>query len=94
MLPAEIFIAVHRGELQEVVEWLEGGGHADALDEEGRGLLHLAARLGDLSAAEGLLSRGGSVDLRGFRLPVHLVIVVVDVVFRSSNRGRAEDVLV
>ena len=49
-----------------VVEWLEKGGHVDALDDENKhGLLHAAANGGHLCVAKELLKRGASVDLRG-----------------------------
>ena len=52
--------------MQLVVEWLEKGGHVDALDDENkRGLLHAAANGGHLCVAKELLKRGASVDLRG-----------------------------
>ena len=64
-LPDELGIAANRGELQPVVEWLQrGGGHVDALDKDGDGLLHWAASGGQLRVAKELLQRGASVDLR------------------------------
>ena len=57
--------AAHRGELQPVVEWLQKGGHVDALAENGDGLLRAAAHGGRLHVVKELLKRGASVDLRG-----------------------------
>ena len=70
-LPKEIYVAAHKGELQEVVEWLRKGGRVDALytweDEQhgncSRGLLHAAAANGQLAAAKVLLKGGAAVDL-------------------------------
>ena len=61
----EIAGAAKRGELQPVIKWLQAGGHADMLAENGAGLLHAAATGGRLRVAKELLQRGASVDLRG-----------------------------
>ena len=63
-LPHELSLAARRGELQPVVEWLQKGGHVDALNENKNGLLHAAAEGQHLSLAKELLQRGASVDLR------------------------------
>ena len=65
LLPADTISAACRGELQLVIEWLTKGGHIDALDRGGYGLLHGAATGGQLRVAKELLQRGASVDLRG-----------------------------
>ena len=52
------------GELQQVVGWLQKGGHVDTLAENGAGLLHAAATAGRLHAVKELLRLGASVDLR------------------------------
>jgi len=57
--------AAYCGELQPVVGWLQKGGHVDALDENGLGLLHVAVSNRQLRMAKELLKRGASVDLRG-----------------------------
>ena len=67
VLPDEVGVAVCHGELQPVVEWLQQGGHVDALAENGTGLLHAAAEGGRLRVAKGLLQRGASVDLCDIR---------------------------
>ena len=54
VLPDELSLAAKRGELQPVIEWLEKGGHVDALDENGLGLLHAAASTRRLHVAKGL----------------------------------------
>ena len=64
MLPHSIAAAAHKSELEPVVEWLQRGGHIDALDENSYGLLHVAAGGGHLRMARELLKRGASVDLR------------------------------
>ena len=66
--PEEIYVAAGRGELPKVVKWLRKGGHVDALhsweDKEARtlssGLLHAAARNGQLAVAKELLKRGAT----------------------------------
>ena len=65
LLSFQITSCAYRGELQPVVEWLQKGGHVDALDEDGHGLLLAAAAGGRLRVAKELLQRGASVDLRG-----------------------------
>ena len=62
-LPDQIRLAAQRDELQQVVNWLQRGGHVDALDEHGMGLLHAAAHGGRLRVAKELLKRGAIVDM-------------------------------
>ena len=62
-LPNQVRLAAHRDELQQVVNWLQKGGHVDALDEHGMGLLHAAAHGGRLRVAKELLKRGAIVDM-------------------------------
>ena len=47
--------AAYRGELQPLLEWLQNGGHVDALDENGLGLLHVAVSNRQLHVAKKLL---------------------------------------
>ena len=63
-LPKDIGRAAVRGELQQMVEWLQQGGPVDTLDEDGVGLLHAATTGGHLHVATELLLRGASIDLR------------------------------
>eukprot|EP00964_Phaeocystis_antarctica_P156538 scaffold126248_cov63-Phaeocystis_antarctica.AAC.1 len=73
LLPREVYESAGRGELQKVTKWLGKGGPVDALcpatTEDGStatfGLLHAAARNGQLEMAGELLKRGASVDLPG-----------------------------
>ena len=53
-LPIEVGNAANRGELQQVVEWLQKDGHIDALAENGYGLLHAAAVGGSKRVAKEL----------------------------------------
>ena len=71
-LPLEMYLSAERGELQKVASWLHKGGPVDALysdipTEGGRsstfGLLHAAARNGQLEIVRLLLKRGASVNL-------------------------------
>ena len=71
-LPPEIYQSAGRGELRKVASWLRKGGLVDALgpasteggQTETFGLLHAAARNGQLEMTRELLMRGASVDLQ------------------------------
>ena len=73
-VPPHIGRAAAQGDLQQVVEWLQQGGHVNALDEIGNGLLHVAAGRGQLRVAKELLQRGASIDLRGTRGTTPLIL--------------------
>ena len=74
-LPAGLFYSTGRGELQQVVKWLDKwlgtGGSVDALysiptpdgQTAATGLLHVAATNGHLEIVRMLLKRGASIDL-------------------------------
>ena len=71
-LPIDVMKSAERGELHEVVEWLDEGGSVDAMcsvpagggEVTAAGMLHVAAVRGNLEVVRELLKRGASVDLQ------------------------------
>jgi hypothetical protein len=71
-LPIDVMKSAERGELHEVVEWLDEGGSVDAMcsvpagggEATAAGMLHVAAVRGNLEVVRELLNRGASVDLQ------------------------------
>lgn len=62
MVPVEITNAVWRGDVVALDRWARNGGDLNAKDQDGAGLLSLAARLGHVEAIKMMLSRGAHVS--------------------------------
>ena len=73
MLPVRVEEAARHGNLRQVVEWLQKGGHVDAL-ANAECLLHAAADNGRLHIARELLTHGASLDLRGSKGATSLML--------------------
>lgn len=61
----QLFMAVHRGDIEELTKLLNNGVDVNTRGDDGRTPLHSAAEFGDKKAASILIARGADVDLKG-----------------------------
>ena len=87
--PKELLQAALGGDVEQVTSLLEEGAEMDAVDEDGRTVLHIALDEGDLSIAAALLERGidlNVADVSG-RIPLDMLRTLSPDVIAEDTSG-------
>jgi len=87
--PKTLLDAVSMGDVERVTSLLEEGAEMDAVDADGRTVLHIALDEGDLSIAAALLERGVSLDVpdASGRIPLDMLRTLSPDVIAEDTSG-------